>query len=32
MELFNNKLFARMLVFIYYCFDRVVMNGHLSML
>jgi len=27
-----NKLFARMLVFIYHCFDRVVINGYLSML
>ncbi len=31
MELFN-KLFARMLVFVYHCFDRVVINGYLSML
>jgi len=31
METFN-KLFARMLVFIYHCFDRVVINGYLSML
>jgi hypothetical protein len=31
METFN-KLFARVLVFIYYCFDRVVINGYLSML
>jgi hypothetical protein len=27
-----NQLFARMLVFIYHCFDRVVINGYLSML
>jgi hypothetical protein len=27
-----NQLFARMLVFIYHCFDRVVVNGYLSML
>jgi len=26
------KLYARMLVFIYHCFDRVVINGYLSML
>ena len=31
METFN-RLFARMLVFIYHCFDRVVINGYLSML
>jgi len=31
MELLN-KLFARMLVFVYHCFDRVVINGYLSML
>ena len=31
METFN-KLFARVLVFIYHCFDRVVINGYLSML
>jgi len=31
MELFN-KLFSRMLVFVYHCFDRVVINGYLSML
>ena len=31
METFN-KLFARTLVFIYHCFDRVVINGYLSML
>ena len=31
MECFN-KLFARMLVFVYHCFDRVVINGYLSML
>ena len=31
METFN-KLFARMLVFIYHCFDRIVINGYLSML
>jgi hypothetical protein len=27
-----NQLFARMLVFVYHCFDRVVINGYLSML
>jgi hypothetical protein len=27
-----NHLFARMLVFVYHCFDRVVVNGYLSML
>lgn len=26
------KLYARMLVFVYHCFDRVVINGYLSML
>jgi hypothetical protein len=31
MEMFI-KLFARMLVFVYHCFDRVVINGYLSML
>lgn len=31
MELFN-RLFSRMLVFVYHCFDRVVINGYLSML
>jgi hypothetical protein len=31
MELLN-KLFAQMLVFVYHCFDRVVINGYLSML
>jgi len=31
METFN-KLFARMLIFVYHCFDRVVINGYLSML
>jgi hypothetical protein len=27
-----NQVFARMLVFVYHCFDRVVINGYLSML
>ena len=27
-----NHLFARMLVFVYHCFDWVVVNGYLSML
>lgn len=31
METFN-KLFAQMLIFVYHCFDRVVINGYLSML
>jgi hypothetical protein len=31
MELFN-RLFARMLVFVYHCIDRVIINGYLSML
>ncbi len=31
MELLN-KLFAQTLVFVYHCFDRVVVNGYLSML
>jgi hypothetical protein len=26
------KLYARMLVFIYHCFDRIVIHGYLSML
>ncbi len=31
MELFN-QLSARMLAFVYHCFDRVVINAYLSML
>lgn len=31
MELFN-RLFGSLLVFIYHCFDRIVINGYLSML
>ena len=31
MELFN-RLFSRMLVFVYHCFAQVVINGYLSML
>ena len=26
------SLFGRLIVFVYHCFDRIVINGHLSML
>jgi hypothetical protein len=31
METFTN-LFGKLIVFVYYCFDRIVINGYLSML